>query len=422
MKMSCVLASISSALQQGEGGGHRGADAAAAEHVEDDAALLESLEDADMGGTEGAAAAGDEAGRPSRHEPQEAAEIVAVLHRQMMGGRRLAQGEPLRSRLDGADTARMEANQPPPRRRKELERKGFGLARRRRGALGDQQQLIGRADRGVRPGGQSGVGDADDEIVLALDAGQPVGDGVAVGLAIGEMLARVGAGENAGAGPRARRTQSGDERLGRASRPGADHRHGARGADRPGDPGAARPLGDLGEAPGQRSGDRPPHFGKARGQRVEPGPADLEHFGIARRDDLGAAPLAGEKADLADELAGADFGDDAGLALDLEQTEIDDEQNVRGVAFLDQRFAAADPSRAHRALQLEPLPLSQVPPKTFTLEQVRMAHRGSPSGDYLAFPKGLVNDRGSLRASRTPRARRRRNSFAAPRLRRAPCL
>ena len=68
------------------------------------------VEDADMGGTEGAAAAGDEAGRPSRHEPQEAAEIVAVLHRQMMGGRRLAQGEPLRSRLDGADTARMEAN------------------------------------------------------------------------------------------------------------------------------------------------------------------------------------------------------------------------------------------------------------------------------------------------------------------------
>ena len=67
--------------QQRKAAEHRRADAGAAENVEDEAALGEGFEDADMGRAETAAAGGDVADRAPGQEAVQALEVEVVLER-----------------------------------------------------------------------------------------------------------------------------------------------------------------------------------------------------------------------------------------------------------------------------------------------------------------------------------------------------
>jgi hypothetical protein len=84
-------------------------------------------------------------------------------------------------------------------------------------------------------------------------------------------------------------------------------------------------------------------------KRIEFFAINLQHFGIARRDNGGGSGTACEKSDLADQLAGANFSHNLPLAaLDLKQAEIHNTQRVRLRTLLDDQFAPPNLSNPHR--------------------------------------------------------------------------
>ena len=122
-------------------------------------------------------------------------------------------------------------------------------------------------------------------------------------------------------------------------------------------------------------------------KRIEFFAIDLQHFGIARRDNGGGSGTACEKSDLADQLAGANFSDDLPLAAqDLKQAEIHNIQRVRLRTLLDDQFAAPNLSNPHRTPNFVLFFFAEVGPETVILVRRRTRHMVSPS---IYFPSRL---------------------------------
>jgi hypothetical protein len=169
------------------------------------------------------------------------------------------------------------------------------------------QHEIGLVDRLLGPWRQRIVGQKQHEVVRLLERVQRMRDFGRRGIAGGRH--HVGHDRGTHDGHARATAELGDqplhERLRHRAAAGADQRDGARQRIR------RRGPCDIarGYAPGEGSGERAPDAGLARGEVIEFGASEAEHDAVAQSGDGGRPRAAGQERDLADGLAGPQFGD-----------------------------------------------------------------------------------------------------------------
>ena len=313
------------------------------------------LVEPDVGGAERATAAGNEAQRMAGDEAGNPVGVRAVGQRHVVMHANIARPEPV-GRAGQRPAAVVQQHEPLRFRlqktRGELLQPVLRDIRPRLASGGaDAQHLIGLANGLLRPGCQLGIGDIEHELMRAFERVQRLHGGAAVeiGMPAEHAAQIVGAHKRHRAELAQGRLEAGDEARRHGPRPRRDD------GDRPrnGAFGHGATGGLIGEAPGQRRGERAPDGRGADAQPIELLAAKLEDEAVAGGGHRCCPHAAGEKGDLADGRARSDLGNGIGPAgdADVEAAGQNNEQGVRHVALAHQDAAAIERDRLQLALQ-----------------------------------------------------------------------